>query len=103
MQMDSDNRPRDRHSRDVAERQLLNPYIAVPEDARPPELVDFELETDPYRNFLPGMSSVNAAKTVGRGLRVGRGGNPILLVVSLILVAVLVLPAFAAVIAQLLH
>lgn len=88
---------------DGVERRLLNPYIDVLDESRPPEIVNFEMETDPYRNFLPGMSSVNAAKTVGRGLRAGRGGNRILLIVSLLLIAVIVLPAFAAVIAQLLR
>jgi len=101
--MEIGNHPKERRRPDAAERQLANPYIDLGDDSRPPEIVSFELETDPYRNFLPGMSSVNAAKTVGRGLRAGRGGNRILLVVSLLLVAVLILPAFAAVIAQLLH
>jgi hypothetical protein len=88
---------------DEDEKRLINPYMDVAGQSRPPEIVNFELETDPYRNFLPGISSVNAAKTVGRGLRAGRGGNRVMLIVSLLLVAVLVLPAFAAVIAQLLH
>ena len=88
---------------DEDEKRLINPYMDVAGQSRPPEIVNFELETDPYRNFLPGISSVNGAKTVGRGLRAGRGGNRVMLIVSLLLVAVLVLPAFAAVIAQLLH
>jgi hypothetical protein len=83
------------------ERRLINPYIDAADESRPPEIAKFELETDPYRNFLPGMSNVNAAKTLGGGLRAGRSGSRVLLLVSLILVAVLVLPAFAAVIAQL--
>jgi hypothetical protein len=97
------NQPDEQRRTDVAERQLSNPYIDLVDESRPPEIANFELETDPYRNFLPGMSSVNAAKTVGRGLQAGRGGNRIFLVVSLFLVAVLILPAFAAVIAQLFH
>ena len=80
-----------------------NPYLDAAVGDHPPEIVDFELETDPYRNLLPGMSSVNAAKTVGRGLQAGRGGNTVLLVISLLLVGVLIIPAFAAVIAQMLH
>lgn len=87
----------------VDDKRPVNPYIDAADESRPPEIANFELETDPYRNFLPGMSSVNAARTVGRGLREGRGGNPVLLVVSLLLVAVLILPAFAAVVAQLFH
>jgi hypothetical protein len=97
------NQPDERRRTHMVNRQLANPYIDLVDDSRPPEITDFELETDPYRNFLPGMSSVNAAKTVGRGLRAGRGGNRIFLVVSLLLVAVLILPAFGAVIAQLVH
>jgi hypothetical protein len=88
---------------DEDKKRLINPYIDVADESRPPEIANFEMETDPYRNSLPGMSSVNAAKTVGRGLRAGQGGNRVMLVVSLLLVAVLVLPAFAAVIAQLVH
>jgi hypothetical protein len=97
------NQPDERRRTKVVERQLSNPYIDLVDESRPREIATFELETDPYRNFLPGMSSVNAAKTVGRGLQAGRGGNRIFLAVSLLLVAVLILPAFAAVIAQLFH
>ncbi len=88
---------------DHPQRRLANPYIDEVDDSCPPEIKNFELETDPYRNFLPGISSVNAAKTVGGGLKAGKGGNRLLLAVSLLLVAVLILPAFAAAIAQLLH
>jgi hypothetical protein len=101
--MESDDLPVVRPEPGRGEKRLINPYIDVVDESRPPEIVNFEMETDPYRNSLPGMSSVNAAKTVGRGLREGQRGNRVLLVVSLLLVAVLVLPAFAAVIAQLLH
>lgn len=80
-----------------------NPYVDAAVGDCPPEIVDFELETDPYRNLLPGISSVTAAKTVGRGLQAGRGGNRMLLVVSLLLVGVLIVPAFVAVIAQAFH
>ena len=101
--MESDDRPDIRKPMDSDKRRTTNPYVDVVVESQPPEIVNFEMETDPYRNFLPGMSSVNAAKTVGRGLQAGRGGNRVLLIVSLLLVAVIVLPAFAAVIAQLLH
>lgn len=99
--MEFDNDPVAGSPDDQAARRLINPYLDAADVSRPPEIVTFEMETDPYRNFLPGVSSVNAAKTVGRGLRAGRGGNRLLLVVSLLLVAVLILPAFAAVISQL--
>lgn len=101
--MDSSNSSHVSDSTIGRERRLLNPYLDAVDESRPPEITDFELETDPYRNFLPGMSNVNAAKTVGGGLRAGRSGNRVLLLVSLLLVAVLILPAFAAVIAQLFH
>ncbi len=90
-------------SMDRPERRLVNPYLDVADEYHPPEIAKFELETDPYRNFLPGISNVNAAKTLGGGLQSGREGNRVLLVVSLLLVAVLILPAIAAVIAQLFH
>lgn len=83
-----------------AERRPVNAYVDALDLNRPPELADFELETDPYRNFLPGVSNVNAARTIGSGLKEGRNGNLLLLLVSLLLVAVLILPAFVAVIAQ---
>lgn len=101
--MDTGEYPEISGAVDRRERRLINPYMDVVGENRPPEIAKFELETDPYRNFLPGISNVNAAKTLGRGLRAGRGGNRVLLVVSLLLIAVLVLPAFAAVFAQLFH
>jgi hypothetical protein len=85
------------------ERQLRNPYLYVLAASQPDGLVDFEFETDPYRNSLPGVSNVQAARTVGRGLREGTRGHFIMLCVSLLLVAVLVLPSLAAVIAQAFH
>lgn len=101
--MDFSNKLGAPESTDRRERRLVNPYLDAADEDHPPEIADFELETDPYWNFLPGMSNVNAAKTLGSGLRAGRGGNRVLLVVSLLLVAVLILPAFAAVIAQLFY
>lgn len=101
--MNNGRRPHTGHVPGSPERRLLNPYLDAASESSPAEIIDFEMETDPYRNSLPGMSNVNAARTLGRGLRAGRGGNLVLLVVSLLLVAVLVLPAFLAVIAQLLH
>jgi hypothetical protein len=99
--MSSGNFPHASELTDQRERRLVNPYVDAVDESRPPEIAKFELETDPYRNFLPGMSNVNAAKIVGGGLRAGRSGNRVLLFVSLFLVAVLILPAFIAVFAQL--
>ena len=99
--MDSRTSPEASQLADRRERRLVNPYIDAVDESQPPEIAEFELETDPYRNFLPGMSNVNAARIVGGGLSAGRSGNRVLLVVSLLLVMVLILPAFVAVFAQL--
>jgi hypothetical protein len=99
--MDGGKFPHAPESINQRERRLVNPYVDSVDHSRPIEIAQFELETDPYRNLLPGMSNVNAAKVVGGGLRAGRSGNRVLLVVSLLLVAVLILPAFMAAIAQL--
>ena len=101
--MDSSSKVGGPDSIERRERRLVNPYVDAVNEDHPPEISKFELDTDPYRNLLPGMSNVNAARTLGDGLRAGRGGNRVLLVVSLLLVAVLILPAFAAVIAQMFH
>ncbi len=82
------------------DRTAVNPYWHVLGASKPEEIVNFEFETDPYRNFLPGLSSVQAARTVGRGLQEGKRGNPLILAVSLLLLAVLILPALAAVVAE---
>ncbi|HEX6509142.1 MAG TPA: hypothetical protein VF221_16055 [Chloroflexota bacterium] len=82
------------------DRRLVNPYADAATKAQPEEILDYEIETDPYRNLLPGMSNVYAARTLGRGLREGRRGNRVVLAVSLLLVVVLVLPAFLAALAQ---
>jgi hypothetical protein len=101
--IDGQNGGEDPSANDPRGVRTVNAYADAATAALPPEIVDFELETDPYRNLLPGMANVYAARTVGRGLRAGRSGNRILLAVSLLLVLVVVLPPIVAVVAQLVH
>jgi hypothetical protein len=73
------------------------------EDGRPPELVEYERATDPYANMLPGISNIRAAETLGRGIQAGRRGRPMIMVISIVLIAVLVLPPLLAALSQLVH
>lgn len=85
-----------------------NPYADAVAGRRPSELVEFELHTDPYANMLPRVSSMTQPGTVPLTpdddiLPARRRRNPILVIVSVLLVAILVLPAMAEVFARLFH
>lgn len=79
-----------------------NPYAAALTDT-PEEIAEFEMNTNPYANMLPGISNINAARTIGRGVEVGRRGNPLVLAVSILLVIVLVAPVVLAVLSRILR
>ena len=88
------------HSHNTHPPQRVNPYLDAATRRQPQEIVDFEMNTDPYANMLPGISNIHAARTIGRGLEVGKRGNRFIMAISLFLVAVLLLPALLAVITQ---
>ena len=98
--MDSNTSPNG-HSHDTEPPRQVNPYLDAVTESQPREIVDFEINTDPYANMLPGISNIQAARTIGRGLEVGKRGNRFIMAISLILVTVLLLPALLAVITQL--
>jgi len=79
----------------------VNPYLDMALGEQPPEIVQYEVRSDPYSNMLPGIANINAARAIGEGVGAGRRGNKLLLVVSLVLLAVLLLPAILAVIVHL--
>jgi hypothetical protein len=85
------------------ERRLDNPYLDAMQGAKPQEIVDFELDTNPYANMLPGISNVRAARTIGQGVEEGRRGNPVIMAVSILLLIVLVAPAILAVVQHFSH
>lgn len=89
------------HSPETETPRQVNPYLDAVTERQPREIVDFEMDTDPYANMLPGISNIQAAKTIGRGLESGKRGNRFIMVVSVFLLAVLLLPALLAVITQL--
>ncbi|HEX8919556.1 MAG TPA: hypothetical protein VF898_13720 [Chloroflexota bacterium] len=78
----------------------VNPYLDMASGAQPPEIAQYEMRSDPYGNMLPGISNINAARSIGEGLDVGRRGNWLILIVSLFLLAVLLLPAILAILAH---
>jgi len=77
----------------------LRPLVPTSE-RKPPEIEEFESVTNPYTNMLPGISNINAARTIGRGIEVGKRGNRWVMFISIALIAVLVLPAILAVLSQ---
>lgn len=97
-----------RHSGPHAHRKpasrSINPYLDAVEGGQPREIVDFEMDTDPYANMLPGISNIRAARTIARGVEQGkRGGHPAIVAVSVLLLIILVLPAVLMIVSQLVH
>ncbi len=82
-----------------------NPYAEAVAGSRPRELVEFELHTDPYANMLPRVSSVTALDDGddADGELAPRRQHPIMVIISLALVAILVLPIMAEVFIRLIH
>jgi hypothetical protein len=91
------------HTHEPEPPQQVNPYLDAIAERQPREIVDFEMDTDPYANMLPGISNIHAARTIGRGLEVGKRGNRAIMAISVFLLVVLLLPALLAVITQLGH
>lgn len=78
----------------------VNAYADALTGLQPREIVEYELRSDPYANMLPGISTINAAKTISRGVEVGRRGNRLIMAISLITLAVFLLPLLLAIITQ---
>ena len=79
-----------------------NPYAEALIGSKPPELVEFELHTDPYANMVPRVSSVVTSEPADLEPE-SRRRNPVLVGVSVILIAVLTLPVMVEVFARLIH
>ena len=81
----------------------INPYLDAVERRYPPEIVNFEMNTDPYANMLPRVSRVVATESEEEEL-VGRKQQSILMTaVSAILIAVLIVGTLLGVITQLIQ
>lgn len=80
-----------RHHED-GDGDLDNPYLDALSGTKPREIVDYELDTNPYANMLPGISNVRAARVIGQGVDEGRKGNRVVMAVSVFLLIVLVAP-----------
>jgi hypothetical protein len=76
----------------------VNPYTDVLTGRQPPEIAEYEMANNPYTNMLPGISSINAAKTLAEGAKSGRTGHPYLLAISLFLLLVFLLPVIIQII-----
>ncbi|MGH2448677.1 MAG: hypothetical protein ACRDFS_08775 [Chloroflexota bacterium] len=67
--------------------QTGNPYFDALTGSIPPELLRFEQAMYPYNNDLPGVSSVNAARTLsGAILAWGKGSRRAIMISSIVLV-----------------
>jgi hypothetical protein len=81
--------------------QPVNPYADALIGTKPREIVEYELSSDPYSNMLPNIASVNAAKTISRGVKARSRGNRVILIVSLIMLILIIVPLILAVFSRL--
>lgn len=81
--------------------QPLNPYADALIGTKPREIVEYELSSDPYTNMLPNIASVNAAKTISRGVEARSRGNRLIMIVSVILLILIIVPLILAVFSRL--
>ena len=72
------------------ERHSSNPYVDLIEGTKPQEIVEFELNMNPYARVLPNNSHVFAASRSGHHGEAPRRISPIVLVISLILLILVV-------------
>jgi|SRR5437588_5448882 len=86
----------------AADKTRANPYAEALLGSKPPELVEFELHTDPYANMVPRVSNLVTSES-DEFEPVSRRRNPVVVVVSLVLIAVLALPVMVEVFARLIH
>lgn len=106
--MDKSPSPNGHHADERESTTSANPYVDAVTGARPSELVEFELHTDPYANMLPRVSSITRPGEFPLSaeddlLPARRRRNPLFMVVSVLLILVLVLPVMAEVFARLLR
>jgi hypothetical protein len=85
------------------DKKPANPYAEAMIGARPPEIVEFELHTDPYANMVPRVSSMVTGGTEEDESTEPRRHNPVVIGISVILIAVLTLPVMVEVFARLIH
>ncbi len=99
--MNGQHSPNGHHPPEEALPRAVNPYADALTGTKPREIVEFEMNSDPYANMLPGIANINAAKTISRGVEVGRRGNRLVMAISLLLLLVFILPFILAVITHL--
>ncbi|GAC1443064.1 MAG: hypothetical protein NVSMB52_00980 [Chloroflexota bacterium] len=80
----------------------LNPYADAQTGDQPKEIVEFELNTDPYANVIPRVTSITSSG-VDYAERIERHRNPFVVAVSVVLIILLVLPVTFEVLAKLFH
>jgi hypothetical protein len=83
--------------------RLNNPYLDALSGTKPREIVEFELDTNPYANMLPGISNIRAARTIGQGVDEGKRGNRVVMAVSVLLLIVLAAPILLTVLQHVMH
>lgn len=92
------------HHPDRRERvRSVNPYADAYVGDRPPEIVEYEMNSDPYANMLPRLTSVTSTGVGDDERDERRKRNPFVVAISILLIAVLVLPVMVEVFARLLH
>ncbi|MBV9279462.1 MAG: hypothetical protein JOZ41_05230 [Chloroflexi bacterium] len=92
-----------RHPAGRDEPRSVNPYVDAVTGEQPSEIVDFEMSSDPYRNMVPTISAIHAARSLQPAVKVGGHRSPLAVALGLIVVAAIVLPFVLALISYLTH
>jgi hypothetical protein len=89
-----------RHAEDASSPESMNPYAEAVAGDRPPELIRYDLNTDPYANVIPNPNRFSQEDNLDGDVP-QRRRNPLMVAVSLTLIVILVLPVMAEVFSRL--
>ena len=98
--MRDETSPNGHVARSDEEREIINAYADAVSATRPPEIVEFELNTDPYANMVPqSPRGVSRADPFWDDAPARR--NPWIVAISLLLIVVLLLPVVVQIFSRL--
>ncbi|GAC1404894.1 MAG: hypothetical protein NVSMB52_18760 [Chloroflexota bacterium] len=100
--MDGETSPNGDRPRNSERSGSINPYADAHTGEQPPEIVEFELNTDPYANVVPRISTITHSASDNDD-EIERHRNPFVVAVSVLLIILLVLPVTFEVLVRLFH